>query len=60
MHDNRTLIRGDNLTEMRKLPDACVDFIATDPPFYVIIGRYFVRRVEAIAKPNFLPFILYP
>ena len=50
MHENRTLIRGDNLTEMRNFPDACVDLIATDPSFYVIIGRYFVGRVEAIAK----------
>lgn len=33
MHQNRTLIRGDNLTEMRNLPDACIDLIATDPPF---------------------------
>ena len=33
MHQNRTLIRGDNLTEMRKIPDACIDLIATDPPF---------------------------
>lgn len=30
---NRTIIRGDNLVEMRQLPDACVDLIATDPPF---------------------------
>ena len=33
MHQNRTLIRGDNLVEMRNFPDACVDLIATDPPF---------------------------
>ena len=33
MHQNRTLIRGDNLTEMRNFPDACIDLIATDPPF---------------------------
>ena len=33
MHENRTLIRGDNLTEMRNFPDACIDLIATDPPF---------------------------
>ena len=33
MHQNRTLIRGDNLEEMRNLPDACIDLIATDPPF---------------------------
>ena len=33
MHENRTLVRGDNLEEMRKLRDACIDLIATDPPF---------------------------
>ncbi len=33
MHENRTLIRGDNLNEMRNFPDACIDLIATDPPF---------------------------
>ncbi len=33
MHQNRTLIRGDNLTEMRKFPAEYVDLIATDPPF---------------------------
>lgn len=30
---NRTLIRGDNLEEMRKIPDNVVALIATDPPF---------------------------
>ena len=30
---NRTLIRGDNLEAMRSFPDACIDLIATDPPF---------------------------
>ena len=30
MHQNRTLIRGDNLTEMREFPDEYVDLIATD------------------------------
>lgn len=33
MYANRTLVRGDNLDEMRKLPDDCIDLIATDPPF---------------------------
>ena len=33
MYENRTLIRGDNLEEMRKFPDECIDLIATDPPF---------------------------
>ena len=33
MHQNRTLVRGDNLEEMRKFSDECIDLIATDPPF---------------------------
>ena len=33
MHENRTLVRGDNLEEMRRFPDDCIDLIATDPPF---------------------------
>ena len=30
MHQNRTLARADNLEEMRKLPDECIDLIATE------------------------------
>ena len=30
MYENRTLVRGDNLEEMRKLPDECIDLIATE------------------------------
>ena len=33
MHENRTLVRADNLDEMRKFPAECIDMIATDPPF---------------------------
>ena len=33
MYENRTLVRGDNLEEMRTFPDDCIDLIATDPPF---------------------------
>ena len=33
MYENRTLVRGDNLEEMRQFPDQCIDLIATDPPF---------------------------
>ena len=33
MYENRTLVRGDNFEEMRRFPDACIDLIATDPPF---------------------------
>ena len=32
MYENRPLVRGDNLEEMRKFPDDCIDLIATDPP----------------------------
>ena len=31
MHENRTLVRGDNLEEMRQFPNECIDLIATDP-----------------------------
>ena len=31
MYENRTLVRGDNLEEMRRFPDDCIDLIATDP-----------------------------
>ena len=33
MHQNRTLVRGDNLEEMRDFSNECIDLIATDPPF---------------------------
>ncbi len=31
MTQNRTLISGDSLTDMQKLPDTCIDLITTDP-----------------------------
>ena len=33
MHENRTLVQGENLNEMRKFPDESIDLIAIDPPF---------------------------
>ena len=33
MHQNRTLVRGDNLEEMQDFSNECIDLIATDPPF---------------------------
>ena len=30
MYENRTLVRGDNLEEMRKFPYECIDLIATE------------------------------
>jgi DNA modification methylase len=31
--DTRVIYCGDNLDQMRKLPDGCVDLIYIDPPF---------------------------
>jgi len=31
--DTRVIFCGDNLVQLRKLPDACVDLIYIDPPF---------------------------
>ena len=31
--DTRIIYCGDNLAQLRKLPDACVDLIYIDPPF---------------------------
>ena len=31
--DRRVIYCGDNLDQLRKLPDACVDLIYIDPPF---------------------------
>ena len=31
--DTRVIYSGDNLDQLRKLPDACVDLITIDPPF---------------------------
>jgi DNA modification methylase len=31
--DTRTIFCGDNLDQLRKLPDACIDLIYIDPPF---------------------------
>ena len=33
IYQNRTLVRADNLEEMRKFSDKSIDLIATDPPF---------------------------
>ena len=54
MHNNRTLIRGDNLEEMRKLPDACVDLIATDPPFNSKRDYFVPYRDEHGRQPDAL------
>jgi len=51
---NRTIIRGDNLKEMRKLPDACVDLIATDPPFNSKRDYFVPYRDEQGNEPDSL------
>ena len=43
--DTRVIYCGDNLDQLRKLPEACVDLIYIDPPFNsnrnyeVFVGR---------------------
>ncbi len=54
MHENRTLIRGDNLEEMRKFPDACIDLIATDPPFNSKRDYFVPYRDEHGKQPDAL------
>lgn len=54
MHENRTLIRGDNLTEMRNLPPECIDLIATDPPFNSKRNYFVPYRDERGQKPQTL------
>jgi len=33
--DTRVIYCGDNLEQLKKLPDACVDLIYIDPPFWL-------------------------
>ena len=54
MHENRTLVRGDNLDEMRKLPDECIDLIATDPPFNSKRNYFVPYRDEHGQEPDTL------
>ena len=54
MHKNRTLIRGDNLTEMRNFPDECVDLIATDPPFNSKRDYFILYHDEHGQEPDVL------
>lgn len=44
-----TVLRGDCVRVMRRLPDACVDFILTDPPY---ICRYRDRSGRRVANDN--------
>ena len=54
MHKNRTLIRGDNLTEMQEFPDEYVDLIATDPPFNSKRDYFVPYRDEHGKEPDTL------
>ena len=54
MYENRTLIRGDNLEEMRKFPDECIDLIATDPPFNSKRDYFVPFRDERGREPDTL------
>ncbi len=51
---NRTLIRSDNLEAMREFPDACVDLIATDPPFNSNRDYFIPYRDERGREPDIL------
>lgn len=50
----RTLIRGDNLEEMRKCPDETFDIIATDPPFNSKRDYFVPYRDEHGKEPDTL------
>lgn len=54
MHENRTLVRGDNLEEMRRFPDECIDVIATDPPFNSNRNYFVPYRDEHGQEPDTL------
>ena len=49
-----TLVRGDNLEEMRKFPDDCIDLIATDPPFNSKRDYFVPYRDERGQEPDTL------
>ena len=51
---NRALIRGDNLIEMRKMPDNVVTLIATDPPFNSKRDYFVPYRDEHGREPDSL------
>ena len=54
MYESRTLVRGDNLEEMRKFPDDCIDLIATDPPFNSKRDYFVPYRDERGQEPDTL------
>ena len=54
MHQNRTLVRGDNLEEMRNFPAESIDLIATDPPFNSKRDYFVPYRDEHGREPDTL------
>ena len=50
--DARVIYCGDNLEQLRKLPEACVDLIYIDPPFNSN-RKYEVSRGETKEKRSF-------
>ena len=54
MYENRTLVRGDNLEEMRRFSDECIDLIATDPPFNSNRNYFVPYRDEHGQEPDTL------
>ena len=54
MYENRTLVRGDNLEEMRQFSDECIDLIATDPPFNSKRNYFVPYRDEHGQEPDTL------
>jgi len=52
MTQNRTLISGDSLTDMQKLPDTCIDLITTDPvQLKMRLFRPIPRRTRTWTQP---------
>ena len=49
--DTRVIYCGDNLDQLKKLPDACVDLIYIDPPFNSNRNyEVFLSRVQGEAR----------
>ena len=44
MYENRTLVSGDNLEEMRNSPDECIDLIATEEKAELLKLRICLRH----------------
>jgi 16S rRNA G966 N2-methylase RsmD len=53
--DTRVIYCGDNLDQLGKLPEACVDLIYIDPPFNSSLQRQEDRQRLLRRKLMFLP-----